>query len=235
MANNSLTNYQMYKLALKEPILATGLIGENPTFIVSTNNVMVVVVEGVGVTNSINIEARILGQSSFSIIKTITGTTSGTEVDVSTYDQVRFDCTTFDSGGVPTLIVSSFFKIGGGAASSAPKLIATLNTDISTLVGDMVVVNGTNSVTKISNNLFSTMPNGIFGVVYTKPTTTKADVLFVGIMGGYSGFTAGLPLFVSTAGIPTHTPPSTGMSQQIGFATSANEMFYLLMQPIRRS
>lgn len=112
MANNSLTNYQMYKLALVEPIRSTGLIGENPTFIITTNNTLVVVTESVGATNAISVQARILGQTAFTTIATITGLCSGAQLDVSLYDQVRFDCTTFDSGGAPTLIVSSFFNLG---------------------------------------------------------------------------------------------------------------------------
>lgn len=120
-------------------------------------------------------------------------------------------------------------------ATSAPKLIANFITDAGTAVGNIVRVNGTNTVTKITDNFSATIPNGIFGIVTNKPSSISADVIFVGIQGGYSGFTAGLPLFVSVAGVPTHTPPTTGMVQQIGFAVSSTELFLNIMQAIRRS
>lgn len=118
---------------------------------------------------------------------------------------------------------------------SAAKLIETFNTDVGTAVGDLVVVSGFNTVTKILDNTEVTMPNGIFGVGINKPTSTTIEVLFTGIVGGYAGFTAGLPLFVSTSGVPTHTAPTTGMSQQIGFAVGSNSFFLHMLQPLRRS
>ena len=122
---------------------------------------------------------------------------------------------------------------GGGVATSAPKLIATLSTDVGTAVGDMVILNGTNSVTKITSNSFAAIPNGIFGVVTNKPSTIIAEVLFVGIQGGYTGLTAGNSVFINTSGAFTHTPPVTGMLQQVGFAVSTTEIFVNIQQALR--
>jgi hypothetical protein len=119
-------------------------------------------------------------------------------------------------------------------ATSAPRLIATFDTDVGTAVGDIVTVNGTNSVTKIGSNSSVVIPNGIFGVAYYKPTAITVEVIFIGIVGGYVGLSAGEPVFVSTAGLPTHTVPTTGMVQQIGFAVSTTEFFLQMMQPMRR-
>jgi len=119
-------------------------------------------------------------------------------------------------------------------ASSAPKLLVTFTTDAGTLVGDLLVVTGDNTVEKISDNFSTTIPNGIFGIGYFKPTVTTIQVIFIGIVDGYAGFTTGFPLFVSTTGTPTHTPPTTGIVQQIGFAVSSTELFVTLMQAIRR-
>lgn len=121
------------------------------------------------------------------------------------------------------------------AATQAPKLIATFNTDVGTDVGDFVKVNGNNTVTAITDNSVSEMPNGVFGICYSKPSSLVAEVLFVGIMAGFSGLTIGQPVFINTLGLASHTPPNTGMSQQIGFAVSATEVFINLMQPMRRS
>lgn len=125
--------------------------------------------------------------------------------------------------------------VGVTPAASAPKLIAQFNTDVGTAVGDLVRVNGVNTVTKITTNSSATIPNGIFGIGYNKPSPILIDVIFIGIMTGYAGFTTGNPLFVSTLGVPTHTVPSTGMVQQIGFAISSTDLFLQMMQPLRRS
>lgn len=122
------------------------------------------------------------------------------------------------------------------AAGAVPKLAEFFNTDLFTDIGDLVYVNGTNSVTVITDNSETTIPNGIFGVVLGKPNPTRALVLFGGIIDGYSGFTSGLPIFVSATGEPTQTVPVTpGVVQQIGFAISATAFFVQLMLPTIRS
>jgi len=123
----------------------------------------------------------------------------------------------------------------GGVASQAPKLIETFDTDVGTLAGDFVKVSGVNAVTKVSDNLIATIPNGIFGIGLSKPSPLQIEVIFIGIMGGYAGLTAGLPLFVSPTGTPTHTAPTSGIVQQIGFAISADQLFLQIGQCIRRS
>lgn len=113
----------------------------------------------------------------------------------------------------------------GGAATQAPKLIVTFDTDVSTAVGDLVKVTGLDFVSRITDNLEATIPNGIFGVVTGKPTTNTAQIIFVGIQGGYSGLTTGLPVFVQTDGTAGHLIPTSGIVQQIGFAVSTTEIF----------
>lgn len=119
--------------------------------------------------------------------------------------------------------------------TSIPKLVETFTTDVGTAVRDLVRVNGSNTVTKINDNLAATIPNGAFGVVINKPNPTTAEVLFTGIITGYAGFTTGSPLFISTGGIPTHTVPTTGVVQQIGFAVNTTDFFVHLMLPTVRS
>jgi hypothetical protein len=118
---------------------------------------------------------------------------------------------------------------------AAAKLIETFNTDVATAVGNLVRVTGANTVTKIVSNSFGQIPNGVFGVVISKPSTVLAQVLFSGIMGGYAGFTTGSPLFVSTGGVPSHSIPAAGVVQQIGFAISSTEFFIHLMLPVVRN
>jgi hypothetical protein len=123
---------------------------------------------------------------------------------------------------------------GDSNVQKAPKLIVNFGTPSDTLAKDFVVVTVDNFVTKISSNITAQMPNGIFGVAYEKTSSVTVDVIFVGVIGGYSGFTTGAPLFVQTSGLPGHTVPLTGMIQQIGFAVSPTEIFLNLLQPIRR-
>lgn len=121
------------------------------------------------------------------------------------------------------------------SAASAPRVLATFTTDVGTAAKDLLRVNAASTVTKITTNAAATIPNGIFGIGFTKPTSTSIQVAFSGIIGGYSGFTVGSPLFVSTGGVPTHTVPTTGVVQQIGFAVSTTELFVQLMLPTVRS
>jgi len=124
---------------------------------------------------------------------------------------------------------------GGGPASEALKLIEEFDTDAGTLVGDLVRVNGSSSVTKILTNDISEIPKGVFGVVFSKPSTLRARVLFIGIKDGYTGFTTGDALFVDTDGTLTHTAPATETVQQIGFAVTPTQIFVNIKLPTRKS
>ena len=146
---------------------------------------------------------------------------------IDALEQVLKEGLTDSSGN--TIIIG-----GPPVITSAPKLTQIFNTDAGTAVSDFVYVSGTNTVTKVTDNLTATIPNGIFGVGFDKPNPTQIEVMFVGVGAGYFGLTAGLPVFVSTTGTPTHTPPATVMVQQIGFAISTTEIFFNLMQPLRR-
>jgi hypothetical protein len=123
----------------------------------------------------------------------------------------------------------------GPVVDEVPRLVAQFTTDAGTIVGNLVRVNGTNTVTKILDNSAGEIPNGIFGVVRSKPNATTANVIFIGIQGGYSGFTTGDALFVQTDGTLGHTVPATGTVQEIGKAISPTEIFIQIRQALRRS
>ncbi len=122
-----------------------------------------------------------------------------------------------------------------GIASSAAKISLIFNTDTFTAPGDLVRVTGTDYVETITDNLDTTIPNGLFGVAFSKPTSTTVEVVFTGIIGGYGAFTPGSALYISVLGLPTHSAPATGTLQQIGFAVSSSEFFLQLGQAIRRA
>lgn len=120
-------------------------------------------------------------------------------------------------------------------AEQAPRLIQIFDTDAGTAIGDLVKVTGNNFVSTIADNTVPEIPNGVFGIAFSKPTATTCGVLFVGIQGGYSGFTTGSALYLDTNGLLTHAAPATGTLQQLGFAISTTEIFLYMQQPIRRA
>ena len=141
-----------------------------------------------------------------------------------------------DSDNAKKVTAQSIADLFGGSSADAPKLIETFSCDAGTAVGDIVIADSTSgTVLKIADNLSSTIPNGIFGVVFAKPSSTTASVLFSGIIDAYSGFTVGLPIFVHTDGTPTQTIPTTGILQQIGFAVSSTSFFVQLLLPLELS
>lgn len=105
-----MTIQQDYQLRphLVQEFTATGVIG--PTSI--PTNLMLnlrVAVENVGGGNVIAVEGRLLGQSSFISLGTITGASTGTTVSIALVDEIRLNCTTFSaSGGTPKVIASGF-------------------------------------------------------------------------------------------------------------------------------
>lgn len=119
--------------------------------------------------------------------------------------------------------------------ATTPRLVALFDTTISTVVGDRLTVTGTNFVESIADNTAATIPNGVFGFAYNKPTTTTVNVIFAGIISGFSGFTTGQAVFIQTDGSVGHSVPTTGMVQQVGFAVSPTSFFINILQPIRRS
>ena len=120
------------------------------------------------------------------------------------------------------------------SANQAAATIKVFNTDALTLPTHLVKVVSDNTVQNITDNNFSTIPYGIFGVGINKPTSTSISVVFTGIVNGYSGLTAGLPVFVSEFGLPTHTPPPSEMLQEIGKAVSSTEIFINIKQYFRK-
>lgn len=90
-------------------------------------------------------------------------------------------------------------------------------------IGDLVTVSLTvdNTVETVTNNTYSGL---VVGYVTDKPSATECLVITTGKIMGFTGLTRGKLLFVSPTGQPTHTPPTVGMLQIIGTATSDTAM-----------
>ena len=69
-------------------------------------------------------------------------------------------------------------------------------------------------------------PAPAIGFILDKPTTTTANVTFIGIMDGQSGLTRGIQVWVHTDGSVTSTPPTTDYQQVLGYALSPTEIYF---------
>lgn len=108
------------KFQTKQEFAATGVIGLDP-YVVLAENQLRVVVEGVGGGNTILVQGKVRNGTNYQTLATINGASSGTTVDVSTYDHVRFNCSAYAASGTPTLLVSGFFSkaaSGGGSGET---------------------------------------------------------------------------------------------------------------------
>lgn len=100
----------------------------------------------------------------------------------------------------------------------------------------VVVLEGVDRFVRVveSNGLLE-IPQGVFGILYSKESATLCSVLISGLTGGFSGLTAGKPVFCSTTGTLTHIAPlAPGMSQRLGTAISSTEIVFDPHTPFRR-
>lgn len=88
-------------------------------FDVSVEDKLRIVVEGAAGGNVVVVKAKINLESAYENIKTLTGPGSYT-VNVSTYDKVKFDVTTYSNSGVEKIVVSSFNEASGSAVIGVP-------------------------------------------------------------------------------------------------------------------
>lgn len=109
------------KLRVVQTFTGTGTVGKasSDPYPIQSAQSLVVLAENVGAGNTILVKGRIKGQTSYSTIATVTGTTPST-VDVSKIDEIYFDCTVYSAAGSPRLVASTFFDSasGGGGGSS---------------------------------------------------------------------------------------------------------------------
>lgn len=129
---------------------------------------------------------------------------------------------------------ADWILVGVGSATDAPSVINQYTSTSGTSALDLVVLNSSGEAVKITTNSTTDIPTGILGICTSKPSSTTANVLTMGIVSGYSSLTVGAPVFVSTAGVLTQTVPSTGVVQQIGFAKSATSIFVNLKVAMHR-
>ncbi len=93
------------KLRVLKTFSATGIIGTYPCLMEMKARIEV---NGVGVGNVVSVEAHILNSPVWNVLTTITGVSTGVVVDISVYDEIRFNVTTYSASGEPQIIVAGF-------------------------------------------------------------------------------------------------------------------------------
>jgi len=107
---------------------------------------------------------------------------------------------------------------------SVKKIEITRNCDAGLSIGDFVFesLSIDNYVEKAVDNT-SIAP--VIGIVISKPTSTSATIVVLGLVGGFSGLTKGKNVFLSTLGEATNVLVTSGYHQVLGYAESATEVF----------
>jgi hypothetical protein len=97
------------KFRMSKAFAGLGVLGNN-SYITLMEHQMRVVVQGVGGGNVVTVRGRILGSPVWDTLGTITGVSNGQNFDISTYDEVQFECTTYSASGSPAIYASGFIK-----------------------------------------------------------------------------------------------------------------------------
>jgi hypothetical protein len=61
----------------------------------------------------------------------------------------------------------------------------------------------------------------------------EAPVMTTGELNGFSGLTAGEPIYLAENGLITHTAPISGLYQLLGYAKSSSTIIIQIQQPVR--
>ena len=117
-------------------------------------------------------------------------------------------------------------------ATRSKKIVEDFACDASLATGDWVYLDAAvdNKVIKAANN---SSPRPVIGVVETKRNATIASVLLLGLYGDGYTFTRGDTVYLGTDGLPTTTPPATGIIQVLGIAEKTDGM--LVRPELRRT
>lgn len=125
----------------------------------------------------------------------------------------------------------------GESVVSGGSTTVVMDCDSSLAVNDLVSASFSvnNLVDEVTSNSALSVPHGILGLCFSKPTSITCEVLLVGKVTGLSGLTVGQALYLQTDGSIAHAIPSTGVVQQIGIAISSTQFILNIQQALRRS
>lgn len=113
-------------------------------------------------------------------------------------------------------------------AENAQRVLIEFSCLSSVAINDLVYMDSSNPETVITATGHTHL-NQIIGVVFSKPQTTIARVLVLGLASGFSSFTVGGRVFLSETGVPTTTRPTTspGYLHNLGVAVSSTDFLFI--------
>jgi len=159
------TKSGLNKFQTQRTVTGTGTIG-NSEYIVKGESTLRVSIIGSAPTTRVTILARIEGESTFTLLETITDNNTAV-IDILTYDFVRFGCTVF--GGTDFLMASSGFipgqSITGTFTQSGLKTdFLTTTVDITDTEAAIPSLSGRNSMEVHNTDAVETLFLGKTGV-----------------------------------------------------------------------
>ena len=122
-------------------------------------------------------------------------------------------------------ITGNFDLVGDIGAGLSDAVSALFDVDSGSQVGDLVYQSLTVdkfAVVVTDNN----SPGPVIGFIKDKPTSTTANITFIGLLEGQTGLVRGKQVFVDTDGTVTSTPPTVDYVQTLGYALSDDEVYF---------
>jgi hypothetical protein len=138
------------KMRINKTILSAESLG---VFDVSDESKVRVVVEDASLANEITISGRIKGASSFTLLKTLSGSTSEV-VNVFTYEEIEVVCTNFGSTSNSVKVIASSFNEAGGSAIES---IGVPSGENLSDIENLTLISSDNSVNIVGDNLTKTI------------------------------------------------------------------------------
>lgn len=111
-------------------------------------------------------------------------------------------------------------------AETAREIVIPFTCEASAAEGDLVYQDPLNDKRVIVATDNTQVPQ-VFGVIKEKSGPTDANVLILGIAGGFSSLTISGRIYLSTTGTITQTIPTTGFVHNLGFAVSETEILFI--------
>jgi len=106
-------SYDDIKLNIIVPVSSAGVLD---VYDISDETKLRIIVENAGVLNTVIVSGRIIGQTGFTELKTVVGS-SNTLVNISSYDHIKIECTVYQSlNSSPIKVIAASFSNAGGSA-----------------------------------------------------------------------------------------------------------------------
>lgn len=108
-------------------------------------------------------------------------------------------------------------------AETARKILIRFQCETTASVGDFVHLDPFNNQ-KVLVSSDNTSVYQTIGIIETKPDTQLAEVLILGVIGGFTSLARAQSVFLGTSGEATTTKPTTGYLHILGIAVSDTEV-----------